>query len=153
MTQALEAKERAMTILHYFQAEDDIELRRRGYRRLPNKYEGCFKRVYLGHDHVIKIQNERANKEYKAYQSFPSDVRKHLVPTVRLDDYTTLQPKGKLMTIWQGGRSEWRPSSPANKFASKTIAVRQAINYIVQDTHNANFARFGDTVLCIDFDY
>ena len=165
MTQALESKERAKLCLSFFQVAADStndgrdsrqsvpndienELRKRGYRPLPLAYEGIYKKVYLSHDHVVKV-GRNAEKEYRVYQRHDSYMKRYLVPTVRLGNGVILQPKGKPIAKWK--RNDWVWKVCRNKWGAVVATAQQQLQPYVKDAHNGNFALFGDTILCIDF--
>ena len=148
MTQALESKERAKLCLSFFQEGNEKELRRRGYRRLPEAYAGVYKKVYLSHDHVVKV-GENAEVEWKVYQRLDSLIKRHMVPTVRLGDDVILQPKGKPIAKFE--QNDWTWKVCRYKWGSVVDTVRDQLKGYVKDSHNGNFALFGDLILCIDF--
>ena len=151
MTQALESKERAKLCLSFFQDGNETELRRRGYRPLPLAYEGVYKKVYLSHDHVVKV-GPNAEREWRVYQRHDSDIKRYLVPTVRIGDNVILQPKGRpIAKFGVGGIDGWVWKVCRDKWSMTVKAAQQQLKQYIKDAHNGNFALFGDTILCIDF--
>ena len=149
MTQALESKERAKLCLSFFQDDNTVELRKRGYRPLPHGYEGAYKTVWLSHDHVVKV-GRNAEYEWEAYQRFDSHTKKYLVPTVRLGEDVILQPKGRPIAKFNSD-AKWDWKICQAKWGAAVSAVRKQLELYVKDVHNGNFALFGNAILCIDF--
>lgn len=148
MAQALDSKERAHFCLSFFQNEDNEELRKRGYRPLPSEYQGCYKTVYLSHDHVVKV-GRNAEREWRLYLRHTSETKKYLVPTVRLGRNVILQPKGRPIAKSVSGEWTWKVCK--YKWGKTVRTVRKQLELHVRDSHFGNFALFGDTILCIDF--
>lgn len=158
VTQTLEAKERAKQYVPLFLTRNNTALRLRGYRELPQKFQGIAKRIWLSHDHVIKMAPD-AIAEWKSYVRCPTSHKKYLTPTMRLHENITIQPRGKhiLRYVEHGGNysDETARKTSNPKILRKLRRLRTIVEdkLSIGDNHNENFARFGDMVLCIDFAY